>query len=64
VTQSNLRTDRQYARLVFEFERRATELWGKTTARRARESIESVAANVGRLVNDLPDFEEEPGFYL
>ncbi|MDP7224700.1 MAG: hypothetical protein QF909_05765 [SAR202 cluster bacterium] len=49
---------------MFEFERRATELWGKTTARRARESIESVAANVGRLVNDLPDFEEEPGFYL
>jgi|TARA_Y100000310_G_scaffold210919_2_gene211599 hypothetical protein len=45
-------------------ERRAAELWGESEAHNAHESVVSAAANVWRLANHLPDFEEEPGFYF
>ncbi|HAL46976.1 MAG: hypothetical protein FI707_10110 [SAR202 cluster bacterium] len=64
MTRSNERTATTEAEIRREMERRAAELWGESEAHNAHESVVSAAANVWRLANHLPDFEEEPGFYF
>ncbi|MDA0770281.1 MAG: hypothetical protein BZY79_01440 [SAR202 cluster bacterium Casp-Chloro-G4] len=42
----------------------ALQLWGHERAAELRAAIDSTAANIARLKNDLPSMDEEPGFYF
>ena len=45
-------------------EERATELWGRERSEELRPLIEQTAGHIWQLSQDLPDSEEEPGFYF
>ncbi len=43
---------------------RAEELWGARRASELQKLLETTAENVWQISQDLPDDEEEPGFYF
>ncbi len=43
---------------------RAEELWGARRASELQKLLETTAENVWQISQDLPDEEEEPGFYF
>lgn len=45
-------------------EHHADQLWGPQKATELKAAIESTAATIARLKNDLPTLSEEPGFYF
>lgn len=45
-------------------EGRAAQLWGQQRADELTQTIEETAEHILRLSQNLPDAEEEPGFYF
>jgi hypothetical protein len=50
--------------ILKSLEERATALWGQERAQEIRSTIEQTAGHIWQLSQDLPDLEEEPGFYF
>ena len=50
--------------ILASLEGMAAALWGKERVEQHRTAIEGAAGHIWQLSQDLPSFEEEPGFYL
>lgn len=50
--------------ILKSLEDKATALWGKEQVEQHRSAIDGASGHIWQLSQDLPDFEEEPGFYL
>ena len=50
--------------IASSLEARAEELWGPQRATELQELLEQTAEHVWKISQDLPNDEEEPGFYF